>query len=180
MKLGPIFAAAAAAALLCCARNAPAPAAEVRPLDGAGFRHLVSTARGRPLVVNFWATWCQPCRDEIPALEELARSYGGKVQVVGVSVDDPARLAEVRRYLSERGVTFPQYIRAEADDEAFINAVDPSWSGAVPSTFIYDSTGTRAGRLVGQQTRDTLEAALAHLATATSRLRPEPSAASAR
>ncbi len=180
MKPRRLAAIAAAAALLACARPAPAPTAEVRPLDNAGFRDLVSAARGRPLVVNFWATWCQPCREEIPALEALARERGKEVQVVGVSVDDPARLDQVRRYLSESGVTFPQYIRAEADDEAFINAVDPGWSGAVPSTFIYDSAGARAGRLVGQQTRDSLDAALDRLGAAASRLRPAPSAASAR
>jgi thiol-disulfide isomerase/thioredoxin len=158
-------AAAAAGALAWIAATACAPApqpqkAVLSPIDGPGYHHLVRASQGQPLVVNFWATWCEPCREEIPALEALHAERGEKVRVVGVSVDDPARAAQVRKYLARQGVSFPQYIRSDADDEAFIAAVDPDWDGAVPATFVYDGAGTRTARLIGQQDRQSLESAI--------------------
>jgi len=155
-----VAAAALAAALAACQSPSAPPSARLQKIDGQGFHDLVRASGGRPLVVNFWATWCEPCREEIPALESLHRDLGGSVRVVGVSVDNPGKIDQVRQYLASQGVSFPQYIRADADDEAFIAAVDPEWSGAVPATFLYDGAGERAARLVGRQSRDSLESAL--------------------
>jgi thiol-disulfide isomerase/thioredoxin len=143
-----------------CGASPSEPAAALAPLDGAGFRELVQTSRGRPLVVNFWATWCEPCREELPALQQLHEARGEQVQVVAVSVDSPDQAERVRRFLGERRLSFPQYIRSDADDETFIAAVDPEWSGAIPATFLYDGRGARARRLIGQQTLESLESAL--------------------
>jgi thiol-disulfide isomerase/thioredoxin len=161
---------AAAAAVLAafsaaCGTSPSEPAAELVPLDGEGFRDLVQASRGRPLVVNFWATWCEPCREELPALQALHTARREEVRVVAVSVDSPGKAERVRRFLGERGFSFPQYIRSDTDDEAFIAAVDPEWSGAVPATFLYDGEGARARRLVGQQTLESIEAALQPLLT---------------
>lgn len=163
-RLLSAWAALLAAALVPGCQRAPRePAAELRPIDGSAFQDLIRSAGGRPLVVNFWATWCEPCREEIPALEALHREMRGDVRVVGVSVDDPSHIEQVRRYVAEQRVTFPQYIRSDSDDETFIAAVDPEWSGAVPATFLYDGSGERAARLVGQQSRESLESALGSL-----------------
>jgi thiol-disulfide isomerase/thioredoxin len=154
-------AAAFGAALAAGCNPSPSePAAALASLDGAGFRELVQASRGKPLVVNFWATWCEPCREELPALQALHASRQEQVRVVAVSVDSPDQTERVRRFLGERNLSFPQFIRSDADDEAFIAAVDPEWSGAVPATFFYDGRGTRAKRLVGQQTLESLETAL--------------------
>jgi thiol-disulfide isomerase/thioredoxin len=143
-----------------CGAPPPEPAATLASLDGTGFRDLVQASRGKPLVVNFWATWCEPCREELPALQALHASRQEEVKVIAVSVDSPGQAERVRRFLGERNFSFPQFIRSDADDEAFIAAVDPDWSGAVPATFLYDGRGARAKRLVGQQTLESLEAAL--------------------
>ena len=64
------------------------------------FRTLLAQLRGRPVVVNYWATWCGPCRDEAPALGTLARAFAGKVQFVGVDIQDNATAARawIRQY----------------------------------------------------------------------------------
>ncbi|MEE8537199.1 MAG: hypothetical protein V3S71_04280, partial [Acidobacteriota bacterium] len=94
---------------------------------------------------------------------ELAREMGDQVRFVGVSVDSPDKVEQVEEFLTAQQVSFPQYIRAEEDDEVFINAIDPGWNGAVPSTFVYDDTGARARRLTGQQTRESLVAVIESL-----------------
>jgi len=150
----------AAMACLACGRPAPEPSVKVEPIDAQALRDLVQAGHGQPLLVNFWATWCEPCRQEFSILDEIARDLGDQIRIVGVSVDNPSSLEQVVEFLTARQVSFPQYIRAEEDDEAFINAIDPGWNGAVPSTFVYDATGARARRLTGQQTRESLAAVI--------------------
>ncbi len=156
----PLWFTLVAAVSLACGRPAPEPLVKVEPIDADGFHELVQTGKGRPLLVNFWATWCEPCRQEFSILDTLARDLGGRVRFVGVSVDDPGKVDQVQKFLSAQQVSFPQYIRAEPDDEVFIEAIDPAWNGAVPSTFVYDVTGARSRRLTGQQTRESLVAAI--------------------
>jgi thiol-disulfide isomerase/thioredoxin len=65
---------------------APAPALTVTTLDGR--RLTLAALRGKVVLLNFWATWCGPCRMEIPEFEQLQRIYAGKIQIVGLSVDE--------------------------------------------------------------------------------------------
>ena len=70
-------------------------------IDAQGFQKIVQEHRGKALLVNFWATWCEPCRDEYPMLNELAKQYAPKgLQVVGVSMDDDGDLILMRRFLA--------------------------------------------------------------------------------
>ncbi len=82
-------------------RSAPSP--EVVGLDGAPFR--IRPADGRPLIVHFFATWCAPCRDELPRLVSFARAHGDSVATLGVDVSEPA--VRVRKFLEPFGVGFP-------------------------------------------------------------------------
>jgi len=89
--------------------DAPAGAPARRPefaladLDGAV--QSISKWDGKVLLVNFWATWCEPCRREIPLLDELQAEYGERgVQVIGVAIDDAA---EVRSFLQSVPVSYP-------------------------------------------------------------------------
>ncbi|HEX8133715.1 MAG TPA: TlpA disulfide reductase family protein, partial [Actinomycetes bacterium] len=71
----------------------------------AQFEADLATLRGRVVVINFWASWCLPCRTEMPALEQVSRAYAGKpVTVVGVDASD-AR-ADAARFLQRIGVTY--------------------------------------------------------------------------
>ena len=82
-----------------------APDFELRSLDGRTVR--LSTLRGKPVLLNFWATWCAPCRVEMPWLVELDQQYRPEsVQIVGVSLDDSGTESEVARFIAERAVHY--------------------------------------------------------------------------
>jgi peroxiredoxin len=113
----------------------------LRTLDGStlGAEEL----RGRVTVVNFWATWCPPCRIEIPALQSIHEDYADEgLVVLGISTDAGGEGA-VRPFLEERGVTYPV---ALAD-----NAVRRAFGGitALPTTFIVDREGVIRHRVFG-------------------------------
>jgi thiol-disulfide isomerase/thioredoxin len=93
------------------------------------------------VLVNMWATWCAPCREEFPDIVRLHKSYRSKgLKVVFVSWD--ANPEDARRYLAEQGVDFPSFIKTSGEtDPEFIDAIEPRWTGAFPATMIYDGSG---------------------------------------
>jgi thiol-disulfide isomerase/thioredoxin len=130
----------------------------ILPIDGAGLKTLLAAARGNPLLVNFWATWCVPCVEEFPDFLRLKELYGDRgLEVVFVSIDRPQdATTSVFRFLRQNGVHFTTYIKKAGDDEGFIDTVDPDWSGALPATFVYNSNGAVVERLIGQQSFETV------------------------
>src|SRR5439155_20162645 len=82
----------------------PAPEIEVRALDGGSTVRL-SDMRGRPVVLNFWASWCVPCRQEAPALTAAARSLGSRVAFLGVDFSDSLEAA--RAFLAQNRYPYP-------------------------------------------------------------------------
>jgi thiol-disulfide isomerase/thioredoxin len=129
-------------------------APSVRVLDEQGLQKLVRNRNGKILLLNFWATWCQPCVEEFPDLIRLSKSYSkNELEVVGVSVDYPDETeTKVAPFLKKHRVPFVIYVAKFDKQEDFINSVDTSWSGAVPATFIYDPQGIRRFSLIGQST----------------------------
>jgi thiol-disulfide isomerase/thioredoxin len=131
----------------CSGESAAAMASATTPAPinatAADVRKAVADARGNVVLVNVWATWCDPCRHEFPALLRVRRELTKrKFRLILVSADFADHLPEVRQFLTQQGVSFPTYLKAQNDME-FINALDPRWSGALPATFLYD----RAGKL---------------------------------
>ena len=115
--------------------------------DGLKFLLKAGEARERPLLVNFWATWCAPCREEFPDLVKLRGRYpAGQIDFALVSLDDISDIeTAVPDFLVESGASaLPAYLLHSDDDNAAINLVDPQWGGELPATFLYD----RSGRLV--------------------------------
>jgi thiol-disulfide isomerase/thioredoxin len=93
------------------------------------------------VLVNVWATWCAPCREEFPDLLHVARELAPKgLRLVLVSVDFPGAEAETASFLTGQGVDFPTFLRT-GKDEAFVDGLEPQWSGAIPATFLYDANG---------------------------------------
>ncbi len=129
----------------------------VQPIDETGLPQLITQARGNVVLLNFWATWCEPCVEEFPALMRIAQQFEPQgLQVVFVSIDEPEDIdGKVLPFLKAQGVVFRTYIKHTKDDEAFINAIDTKWSGALPATFIYDTHGTLVKRLIAQQSFET-------------------------
>lgn len=137
------------------------PAADPDLVDAQGFLKVVERYKGKPLLVNFWATWCEPCRDEYPLLNDLAKEYGPQgLKVVGVSFDQDGDLILMRRFLARYKPVFPNYRKKEGGEEQFIQAVMPGWNGALPATVFYTKDGTQIGHVLGAGTRETFEAAI--------------------
>jgi thiol-disulfide isomerase/thioredoxin len=113
----------------------------VVPASSREILGLASGGRARATLVNVWATWCVPCREEFPLLVRLAREYQPRgLELILVSADFDDRLPAVRRFLAAQGVTDTSYLKAEGD-QSFIDALSPKWSGALPATFVYDGAG---------------------------------------
>ena len=88
-------------------------------------------------VVNFWATWCKPCVEELPAFEALAKKYADQpVVVLLVSLDSPdERTSKVEPFIRRRGYTRSQVVLLnEPKPHLWIDTIDPSWSGSIPAT----------------------------------------------
>jgi thiol-disulfide isomerase/thioredoxin len=105
---------------------------------------LVGEARGRVVLVNAWATWCDPCREEFPALVRLHREIPpGDFLLVLVSADFASQRPQVERFLAGQGVDFPTYFKGQGDDD-FIARMSPAWSGALPATWLHRRDGSVA------------------------------------
>ena len=116
--------------------------------------HL-SDLRGKVVVLNFWGTWCPPCKDELPALNRLQKYIASRNGVVlGVAADeDPAAY---EKFLREEGVTFPTY-RDPATKENRSPIALSYGTSMVPETYIIDSRGRIARKVVGPQLWDSPE-----------------------
>ena len=124
----------------------PAPDLVVHAFDGSTVR--LSDLRGRPVVLNFWASWCVPCRQEDPVLQTAAREHGGEVAFLGVAVHDSE--AAARAY--EEALRHPYPVgQAIAGDPARFGVAGP------PETVFIDAQGRLAAKFVGPIDRGVLE-----------------------
>ncbi len=155
-----------AAATALAASQAPKTAARRDPamIDLQGYQKLVEQYHGKPLLVNFWATWCEPCRDEYPMLNELAKQYAPQgLKVVGVNLDDDGDLILMRRFLARYKPVFPNYRKKAGGIESFSQAILPGWRGSLPVTIFYGKDGGEAGHVIGEGTREKFETAIREL-----------------
>ena len=112
----------------------------VERIDREGLMHLLEKTEDTTYVVNFWATWCSPCVEELPYFQELQNSFSDrKLQVVLVSLDFPNQLERrVTPFLETHGIDLPVYLMTDMDYDSWISKVDPTWSGAIPATLFYN------------------------------------------
>ncbi|MEM9258685.1 MAG: TlpA disulfide reductase family protein [Bacteroidota bacterium] len=87
-------------------------------------------------VVNFWATWCQPCVEELPYFERLAEETDAKVIMVSLDFKRDVR-TKLKQFVEQRKLKLPVVAFTDDDYNAWIDRVDPSWGGAIPVTLIY-------------------------------------------
>jgi thiol-disulfide isomerase/thioredoxin len=137
-------------------------------LPGQYQSRVVASRKGRVLVVNFWATWCEPCRDEMPHLVAASRGYAAKdLAVVLVSLDSQKTgPREVPKFLSQLKVPFVCWLAKTRDPQDFIDAVDKSWNGSLPYTLVYGRDGKVAVKLLGMQTEASFAEAIRKAAAA--------------
>lgn len=139
----------------------PAVADEPPPLMEATGAKILEDLREKPAQVtllNVWAVWCQPCREEMPGLLELREEYADQGVVIQlVSVDFDTEREKTLGFLTAMGVDFPTYFRTGDDDEAFIASLYEGWSGSLPATFLFDSKGKLVQFWEGDASRDFFE-----------------------
>jgi thiol-disulfide isomerase/thioredoxin len=112
--------------------------------DSNGKMHHLAEYRGHPLVLNFWATWCEPCQREIPLLQALHQQQGANVQIVGVAVDFQK---DVLPYARARGITYP-LLMGEKDGLSAVNAF--GMDTAFPFTIFADAKGNILAVKIGE------------------------------
>jgi len=127
-----------------------------------------SAGGGRALLVNFWATWCGPCRDEFPDLVKIRGRYSAdRLDFVTVSLDDISDLqSNVPDFLRQmRATHIPAYLLNADNPEAAISLFDPAWRGELPATFLYDPRGQltykHRGRIKPAELQAAIDQALA-------------------
>lgn len=127
------------------------PAADLKPVDESGYARLIASYKGKVLLVNFWATWCAPCRKEMPELAALAAKYKSKgLELVTVAIDEESDRRTASDFLDKAKVPPPAFIKNFKSDEKFISMVDPRWSGGLPFTVVYDRAGKKARVFPGE------------------------------
>ncbi len=127
--------------------GAPAPAYEALTLDGATAR--LTELRGEVVLLNIWATWCKPCRQEMPALDTLfQRHRADGLRVVGVSIDSPGERDRVAEYAKDLGATYTLWHDPD-------NVVSTTFLAiGVPASYLIGRDGTLLWRHVGPVTAD--------------------------
>jgi thiol-disulfide isomerase/thioredoxin len=121
---------------------------------------LAEIKKSKFTLVNIWATWCEPCREEFPVLVDLRKLYIAKgVQFLFVSADFTTQKNEALEFLQAHGVDFKSYHKSE-EDAGFINALYPDWTGAIPATLIFDEHARLLKQWQGAATREEFESAL--------------------
>jgi thiol-disulfide isomerase/thioredoxin len=133
----------------------PAPQLRGALVDGGSFD--LSSARGRPVVIDFFATWCGPCHHEQPGLNSIAARYTGRVTVVGVDMKESA--AEVTGYEHAESVPYGALIDSDGSLSATFNVPAP------PVTLVVDSNGRIAKTFIGEVSADVLASSLDALLT---------------
>jgi thiol-disulfide isomerase/thioredoxin len=130
-------------------------------IDLTGYRQILTKYRGKPLVVNFWATWCEPCRDEYPMIVDLAKQFKAQgVEVVGVDMDDESDMNLVRRFIARMQPPFPNYRQKTGIDlDKFYDGINPQWKGTMPQTIFYGKDGSVVEFFLGSRPRAQFEQA---------------------
>jgi len=130
----------------------PAPDFTLETLDGKSLS--LSSLRGKAVLVNFWATWCGPCKIETPWLVELQNRYGAEgLQIVGVAMDDSGK-DEIARFARDMGVNYPVRLGKEAVGEAYGGVP------ALPESFFVGRDGKIVDKIMGLEGKSEIESAV--------------------
>jgi thiol-disulfide isomerase/thioredoxin len=132
-------------------------ASKLEKLNDSQVANLANS--GDLVIVNFWATWCAPCVEELPIFVKLQNEFKN-VQVIGVSMDELDQESKIDEFLKKHPVNYRVALWTGNDFEKMVNSIDPEWNGPIPATFIFKN-GKRIYSKIGQITEAELRPILA-------------------
>jgi thiol-disulfide isomerase/thioredoxin len=125
---------------------AAAPGPNLSLVDDSGHPQSLSDYRGKIVVLNFWATWCPPCREELPMLNKLSKDYAAKnVIFIAAAIDDAQTKDKIPSFLKKKKITLPVWVGASPDTLKQFDL-----GGIVPATIILDQNGETIARIMGE------------------------------
>ena len=132
----------------------------VAPINLDALKGLITQQREHPLLINFWATYCDPCREEFPDLVKIDKDYRPRaLEFVTISLDDVTDIkTSVPKFLGSMKATMPAYLLDVSDPEPAIDLVDPKWQGSLPATFLYNDKGEMVYKHIGRVKPEELRA----------------------
>lgn len=126
--------------------GAKAPDFELKTLAGDTIK--LSDLKGKKVMLNFWATWCPPCKAEMPAMEEFHKEAGDEVVILAVNIDPHL---DVKAFVDENGITFP----IPLDEEDKVNETYQVLS--IPTTYFIDTKGNIGNKYIGAMNLDAMK-----------------------
>jgi thiol-disulfide isomerase/thioredoxin len=157
-----------AAIFVCCALFCAGVATasdRIVPVDAEALGAELAARKGRVVLLNFWATWCRPCLEEIPALMDLESELAERgFDLVAVSLDHPGdRTTIVEPFMDKWFPEFSSFLSLENDMDAIVSIVDPYWNEVLPTSYLLAPDGTVAKRIQGGSTAEEFAAEVAPL-----------------
>jgi thiol-disulfide isomerase/thioredoxin len=134
-------------------------------VDQSGYPKVIAAHRGKVVLVNFWATWCVPCRKEMPRMVQLAHKLAARgFDLVMISADEAEQEAAALKVLQDNRAEGAAYLLKTVNNDTFYPAVDAKWaSGELPALFLYDRGGKKVRSFFGETSNQDLEAAVTKL-----------------
>ena len=128
------------------------PSRPLEPVSRPQFDRVLVGLRGKPVVVNIWASWCAPCRTEMPLLDRAARTYEGRVTFLGVASRDDRK--DAASFLDDLGVSYPNLFDSSGDVRSALRV------RGFPTTYVFDADGALIHSIVGGVSEQQLAAQL--------------------
>lgn len=124
------------------------PSQDPLPLSSQDLKIRLGKSKTRLTIVNLWATWCEPCRDEMPDLLRVSSKYPD-VDLILITGDSDTDLKDAANFVAKIGVPFPTFRLTESPDH-FMKMFLPNWTAVVPTTILFDKAGHKVSSWVGR------------------------------
>jgi thiol-disulfide isomerase/thioredoxin len=124
---------------------------------------VIASKKGKVVVINFWATWCGPCKKEFPSLVQLAQKYKGKLELITIACDEQKDIKKAEAFLAgQKALNSGAFLNKDAQIvEEYLKFLDPKATDAgIPRTYIFNTKGKLVGALINEQTLAKFDAAV--------------------